>query len=111
MIVLAAGRMPGCVTRTWRKAFATVLRRHRAQNGITQESLAERADIASKMVSLIERNQRNPSLNVADSIAQGLGMTLARMIPKEAEVIPEKTLTREFDLVPATGVQRVTSGL
>jgi len=71
------------------KAFATVLRRHRAQNGITQESLAERADIASKMVSLIERNQRNPSLNVADSIAQGLGMTLARMI-KEAEVIRRK---------------------
>lgn len=66
------------------KAFATVLRRHRAQKKITQETLAERADIASKMVSLIERNERNPSLNVADSIAQGLGISLAQMI-KEAE--------------------------
>jgi len=71
------------------KAFATVLRRHRAQKGITQEALADKADIASKMVSLIERNQRNPSLNVADSIAQGLGLSLAQMI-KEAAAIPKK---------------------
>ena len=71
------------------KAFATILRRHRAQKEITQETLAERADIASKMVSLIERNERNPSLNVADSIAQGLGTSLAQMI-KEAEALRKK---------------------
>ena len=71
------------------KAFATVLRRHRAQKKIKQEALAESAYIASKMVSLIERNQRNPSLNVADSIAQGLGISLAQMI-KEAEAIRKK---------------------
>jgi transcriptional regulator with XRE-family HTH domain len=71
------------------KAFATVLRKHRAQKKITQEALAERADIASKMVSLIERNQRNPSLNVADSIARGLGISLTQMI-KEAEAMRKK---------------------
>jgi transcriptional regulator with XRE-family HTH domain len=71
------------------KAFATVLRKHRAQKKITQETLAESADIASKMVSLIERNERNPSLNVADSIAQGLGVSLAQMI-KEAEAIRKR---------------------
>jgi transcriptional regulator with XRE-family HTH domain len=71
------------------KAFAAVLRRHRAHKKITQEALAERADIASKMVSLIERNQRNPSLNVADSIAQGLGVSLAQMI-KQAEAVRKK---------------------
>jgi len=38
------------------------------------------------MVSLIERFERNPSLNVADSIARGLGISLAQMI-KEAELI------------------------
>lgn len=72
------------------KAFATVLRKYRAQKKITQETLAERADIASKMVSLIERNQRNPSLNVADSIARGLGIPLAQMI-KEAEAFRRKS--------------------
>jgi transcriptional regulator with XRE-family HTH domain len=71
------------------KVFATVLRKQRARKKITQESLAEKADIASKMVSLIERNQRNPSLNVADSIAQGLGISLAQMI-KEAETLRKK---------------------
>ncbi len=71
------------------KAFATVLRKHRAQKQMTQETLAERADIASKMVSLIERNERNPSLNVADSIARGLGVSLAQMI-REAEAIRNK---------------------
>jgi transcriptional regulator with XRE-family HTH domain len=66
------------------KTFAEVLRKHRKSKKITQEKLAERADIASKMVSLIERGTINPSLNLMDSIAQGLGVPLAEMI-KEAE--------------------------
>lgn len=70
-------------------AFATVLRTQRARKKITQEALAEKADIASKMVSLIERNQRNPSLNVADSIAQGLGISLSKMI-RDAESVRTK---------------------
>ena len=71
------------------KAFAAVLRKHRKEKNFTQEFLAEKADIASKMVSLIERGERNPSLNVADSIAQGLGVSLFEMI-KEAEAFRKK---------------------
>jgi transcriptional regulator with XRE-family HTH domain len=71
------------------KAFAVVLRKHRKKKEITQEALAEKADIDPKMVSLVERFERNPSLNVADSIAQGLGITLSEMI-KEAEVVRKK---------------------
>jgi len=51
---------------------------------MTQEQLAEKSDLASKMISLIERIQRNPSLNVADSIAKGLNVPLWRLI-KDAE--------------------------
>jgi len=68
------------------KAFAVVLRKYRKKKEVTQEALAEVADIDPKMVSLIERFERNPSLNVADSIAQGLGVSLSTMI-KEAETI------------------------
>ena len=75
------------------KAFAAVLRRHRKEKGFTQEILAEKSDIASKMVSLIERYERNPSLNVADSIAQGLGVPLSDMI-KEAEAFRKKSKSR-----------------
>ncbi len=66
------------------ESFAEVLRKYRTEKKITQESLAEKADITSKMVSLIERGEINPSLNLMDSIAQGLGVSLAEMI-KEAE--------------------------
>jgi len=70
-------------------AFAAVLRKHRKEKRITQEVLAEKADIASKMVSLIERGERNPSLNVSDSIAQGLGIPLSKII-EEAEAVRKK---------------------
>ncbi len=71
------------------KAFGVVLRKHRKKKGITQEELAEMADIDPKMVSLIERYVRNPSLNLADSIAQGLAVPLSQMI-KEAEAVRKK---------------------
>jgi transcriptional regulator with XRE-family HTH domain len=66
------------------KSFADVLRKHRKNKKITQETLAEKADIASKMVSLIERGTINPSLNLMDSIAHGLGISLSKLI-EEAE--------------------------
>jgi XRE family transcriptional regulator, regulator of sulfur utilization len=62
------------------KLFGEAVRRHRKAKGLTQEQLAEKADLASKMISLIERFERNPSLNVADSIAKGLGVPLWRLI-------------------------------
>jgi len=45
--------------------------------------------IASKMVSLIERGEHNPSLNLADSIANALGSTLSEMV-KEAETLRKR---------------------
>jgi transcriptional regulator with XRE-family HTH domain len=64
--------------------FGEAVRRQRKAKGLTQEQLAERADLASKMISLIERFERNPSVNVADSIARGLGVPLWRLV-KDAE--------------------------
>ena len=64
--------------------FAVVLQKHRKAKGISQAILAEKADCDSTMVSLIERKIRNPTLNLADSLATGLGVPLSQMI-KEAE--------------------------
>jgi transcriptional regulator with XRE-family HTH domain len=72
------------VSKKFAKLFGQTVREHRKAKGMTQEELAEKADLAPKMVSLIERFQRNPSLNVADSIAQALSMPLWRLI-KDAE--------------------------
>ena len=46
-------------------AFGVVIQRHRKAKGLSQEALAERADIHHTHVGLIERGERNASLNVA----------------------------------------------
>ena len=58
---------------------------------MTQEQLAEKAELAPKMISLIERLQRNPSLNVADSIARGLGVPLWRLVKDTEDLRLEST--------------------
>jgi transcriptional regulator with XRE-family HTH domain len=72
--------------------FAEAVRRHRKAKKLTQEKLAERADLASKMISLIERAERNPSVNVAHSVAQGLGIPLWRLV-KDAEDLRRERAT------------------
>jgi transcriptional regulator with XRE-family HTH domain len=71
------------------KAFGVAVRNHRKARGLSQESLAERADLVPKMISLIERFQRNPSLNVAHSIATGLSVPLWRLV-KDADDLRRK---------------------
>lgn len=65
-------------------AFALVLKKHRKAKGMSQELLAEKADIHPIYVGMIERALRNPSLNVAQSIADALGLSLTQMVA-EAE--------------------------
>ena len=65
-------------------AFASVLKKHRKAKGMSQERLAEKADIHPTHVGLIERALRNPSLNVAQAIAKALGLSLTQMVA-EAE--------------------------
>ena len=71
------------------RRFGEVVRKHRKAAGLTQEQLAEKADLASKMISFVERFERNPSLNVADSIAQGLGIPLWKLI-RDADSLKRK---------------------
>lgn len=71
------------------RSFAAVLRNQRKSRGISQELLAERADCHSTMISLIERGIRNPTLNMSDSLAHGLGIPLWEMV-KEADELGHK---------------------
>jgi len=68
------------VSKDFAKHFGQIVRKHRKARFLTQEQLAEKSDLAPKMISLIERIQRNPSLNVADSIAKGLSVPLWRLV-------------------------------
>ena len=65
-------------------AFADVLRRHRQKQGLSQETLAERAGLHAVYVSLIERKRRKPTLHVAALLAEALGEPLSKLV-SEAE--------------------------
>jgi transcriptional regulator with XRE-family HTH domain len=71
------------------KTFGVVLRNHRKAAGMSQEKLSEQGDVDVKMIGRIETFIRNPSLNLADSLAHALGVPLSQMI-KEAEDLRRK---------------------
>ena len=71
-------------------AFALVLRKRRKAKGLSQELLAEKADLHPTYIGLVERRLRNPSLNVAKALARGLGLPLNVLI-KEAEAIQRRS--------------------
>ena len=75
--------------------FGHIVRKHRKARFLTQEQLAERADLAPKMISLIERLQRNPSLNVADSIARGLTVPLWRLVKDTEDLRREESAAKK----------------
>ena len=70
-------------------AFAAVVRKHRKAKGMSQELLAEKADVHPIYIGYIERSERNPTLKVAKAIADALGLSLAKMI-SEAERIQKR---------------------
>ena len=74
------------------KNFAVVLQKQRKAKRLSQAILAEKADCDSTMISLIERKIRNPTLNLADSLAQGLEIRLSQLI-KDAEDLRLKERT------------------
>ena len=85
------------LSKDFARCFGEVVRKHRKARFLSQESLAERADIASKMISLIERFERNPTVNVADSIAQAMNVPLWRLIKDAEDLRKERSLAKKVE--------------
>ncbi len=64
--------------------LAGVIRRRREAAGISQEELADRAELHRTYISLVERSRRNLTVDALDRIALGLGITASRLLA-EAE--------------------------
>ncbi|MCZ0963877.1 helix-turn-helix domain-containing protein [Paracoccus benzoatiresistens] len=62
------------------EAFASTLRRVREQVGLTQEDLAERADVSVRFVSFLETGKRQPSLSALGALSRGLGMSMSELV-------------------------------
>lgn len=72
--------MPRQVAKRTEQVFGLVIREARLKVGISQEELAHRAGLHRTYVSLLERGERNPSLNVIDHLAMALGTTMVALI-------------------------------
>jgi transcriptional regulator with XRE-family HTH domain len=59
--------------------FGRNVRRQREARNLTQEVLAEKADLHPTYVSGIECGTRNPSLLVVTRLAKGLGTTVSKL--------------------------------
>ncbi len=63
-----------------RRAFGERVRRLRLQRQLSQEGLAERAELHWTYVSGVERGRRSPGLNVLVRIAGALDVSLGKLV-------------------------------
>ena len=57
----------------------------RIRNGLTQEELADRAELSKGFISQLERNLTSPSISTLEDILQCLGVTVAEFFAEESE--------------------------
>lgn len=57
------------------KRFGVTVRKRRSEAGLSQETLAELAQLHPNYVGMVERGIRNPTLDVASRIAKALKIT------------------------------------
>lgn len=62
------------------KAFAKVLRHKRKAAGLSQEELAFRMDLSVSYISLLETENRQPTLTVLGAFADEFGMPLSELV-------------------------------
>lgn len=70
--------------------FGQAVRRHRELLRLSQEELANRADIDRTYMSGVERGVRNPSLEVMQRIATALGADLDVIFATAREIASRK---------------------
>jgi len=66
------------------ETFGLVLRQVRQDKGLTQERLGELAELHRTYISLLERGQRTPTLDVLFRLADSLGVSASDLV-KELE--------------------------
>lgn len=67
--------------------FAKVLADARAEAGLSQETLAERANISTRHVSYLENGDRQPTLTILRALSVGLGVPMSELLARVEEHI------------------------
>jgi len=62
------------------KSFAKVLKARRKSEGLSQEELAHRLDLSVSYISLLETENRQPTLTVLAAVAGEFGISIAEFV-------------------------------
>lgn len=68
------------------EAFGQVVRARRQRAKLSQEALAQAADLSTVYISEIEGGKRRPSIRVLVQIAEGLDVSPGRLIDQAVEL-------------------------
>jgi len=79
-----------------RKKFGKRIRKLRKSMGLTQEELAERANMEYKYLGAIERGEKNLTINNIEKIAKGFGIEAHQLFLFDFEGLkPKEKVTEE----------------
>lgn len=77
-----------------RAAFAIVIEQCRNERAMSQEKLAELADLSVSYISLLERGQRNLTVYSAAKVAASFGMETSKLVQcAEEKLRRQRTLS------------------
>ena len=68
---------------------ARILRQEREQKGLSMNLVAERAGLSQQMVSYVEREMRNPTLETLLRIAAAMEIDLAKVLQNAQKAAPK----------------------
>lgn len=91
------------------QAAARVIRAARVEASLSQERLAELAGLHRTYLSLLERNRRSPTLATLELIAQGLGMTPAKLVGLIAEATASSAIHSSAEEAPFMELRNAVS--
>ncbi|MDA8228838.1 MAG: helix-turn-helix transcriptional regulator [Desulfitobacterium hafniense] len=74
------------------------IREERTKYRLTQEQLAEDAEVNESYIGQVERGEKNPSLETVVSIANSLGVTVDYLLQEEVNVKPNSLINELISL-------------
>ncbi|QTD40315.1 helix-turn-helix domain-containing protein [Sporosarcina sp. Te-1] len=63
--------------------FGENVKKERKKRNLTLEELAEHSKVSRSMLSMIERGEKNPTIQVASQIAEGLDVTISYLLGEQ----------------------------
>jgi len=71
---------PICAASRCAEAFGAIVRRLRTKRGLTQEALAELADLNVSYIGFLERGENVPTLTIVLNLARALDVDAAELV-------------------------------